>query len=389
MHSKARPRAEMEQRQALSLPTLPPEILAIVISKLSLFDWSFVDLDHSNPWNPFISSSTNLEDNNKICIATKRALCLVSRQLCAMTRPLLYEYIWIRTPRALYALAEPIIFGQEPEGSTGLLAKNTRRLDISLGSNADASPGPIYIAASVLLRCCAKNLTHLSISLLMKDAVSLVHDVQLCTELSVLCWRFMPLHSTTSADILSGLFNNLVVLDLTELATMPSEEMLQDVIDFPHLHTLRFSVCEMIEDFTRMVLPSLRVLDIEELPLRYDFDTARSASAAFIQRHGFKLQTLIIRTNIPRIRLVDTPDLQYLAICLEGTGIFDEEFTMRSLEHIGILLPPQVTGKHIISLIHNKISARRSDFPALMTMETFCLTTPFYSHRDVCARFPN
>ena len=137
-----------------------------------------------------------------------------------------------------------------------------------------------------------------------------------------------------------------------------------------------------------MVLPAIRVIDFEELPLRYDWD-ASSAAQAFIMRHGFKLQCLILRTKMPRVNLADVPDLQHLAMHFEATGILDAEFSLRSLERIGILSSQQqVTGKHIVASIRTKILARPNDFPALKAIETMQLTLPHYTGRRICADFP-
>ena len=244
-----------------SLPCLPVEIWIIIVSNFCLMNWTS-SLNKWNPWNMLSEKSARLEQENRSYIATKYALCLVSRQFYAITRRFLYQYIRITNEAHLYAMAERILFPHEDSDFVDIIKRHTRRVEICLTDDpAVRVSGPVYISASAVLRTCAPKLSHLTIAVPHQITMALLQDIAggRFRKLRVLRWRF--LHPFMLPQLLPRIASRLQVLDIPDVQVGRLIGVKQRLPTFPRLHTLRIS-SDALASIDILKVPALRILDI-------------------------------------------------------------------------------------------------------------------------------
>ncbi|KAH9939350.1 uncharacterized protein BXZ73DRAFT_99553 [Epithele typhae] len=90
----------------LRLPYIPPEVWGLIIQHTCIFVHD--PLDTSQELSFLESPSTQLA-TYRTSMATKRSLCHVSKQWNALTRPFLYEFVWISRAAQAKALAHTLL----------------------------------------------------------------------------------------------------------------------------------------------------------------------------------------------------------------------------------------------------------------------------------------
>ncbi|KAH9838715.1 uncharacterized protein C8Q71DRAFT_543092 [Rhodofomes roseus] len=137
--SKRRSVFRYRSRQSLKLPYIPPELWGVIIQHACLFDYD--PLDTSQELSFLESSSSTQLATHRAAMHVKLALSLVCKEWNALSRPFVYEFVWISRSVQAKLLARTLIMefvqGEECSG------KYLRRLHIETPALERCAPADL------------------------------------------------------------------------------------------------------------------------------------------------------------------------------------------------------------------------------------------------------
>ncbi|PCH39019.1 hypothetical protein WOLCODRAFT_141050 [Wolfiporia cocos MD-104 SS10] len=128
------PRLRRSEPAAAHIPYIPPEIWEIVIKHACLHDH---DPIHTSSELSFLESPDTQLASYRSAMRAKLSLAMVSQQWNALSRPYLYEFIWIRRAAQARLLAHTLSYPSFDQDSNG---KFLRRLHIETPAFERCSP---------------------------------------------------------------------------------------------------------------------------------------------------------------------------------------------------------------------------------------------------------
>ncbi|KAH8114102.1 hypothetical protein DFH11DRAFT_1769003 [Phellopilus nigrolimitatus] len=337
-----------------SLLTFPDEILLKIFSELSS--------SNSNGrtrglWNPFFAKRHCRGNANCDDILTRFSLTLVSKLFHALTKELLYEFVYICNVRGLCALSNAL---ENSSDLAGNLARYTRRMDIILLDEPESPSGwdtwnpderpkaklfsranvtSVYTLAEAILRHCT-SLTHLSVCMLFEptDGEHPFGDVvmALCPSLQVLDWRFAS--KIRLAPLLRNLATELRVLEVSNVAIFCDATEL-GVAEMPHLHTIKGAIDILIPALHGVHLPSLTTF-IAELHKgkNYVDDALNEMIDEFLEKYGRQISTFVSFSDAILVDLTTMPNLRELGFHMSDVRLLSTRGpAMLDLKRIGIV----------------------------------------------------